>query len=348
LTARVAVVATDVGAWRVVAPVVSALRRRGAQVALFLAPPAANFAADEGHDPTRLDATDPEASAAVALASAPGVLLLGTSTRRPVVERALACAARGRVPTVAVLDAMLFAADRFGPAMADLPDLIACPDVETADYLAGAGVARDRLVVTGHPGLEAIEPVGWQPRQPGEPIDVLFVSQPVPDSGGPSDAFSLDEQQTLSDLLAACQQALDLAPDGLRVRVRWHPTQAGHALPAEPTGVSLTVDTAANSLASAAAAKLVVGLSSSLLAEARMLPRPTLAYLPGPYWDAEPVYPPHLGVAIARSREELLAHLRRALRESPTPPPTAWHRGAAIRIAALVLQAASRSQRSHL
>jgi hypothetical protein len=99
------------------------------------------------------------------------------------------------------------------------------------------------------------------------------------------------------------------------------------------------VDDDDDRLRSAARARIVVGLSSTLLTEARMLPRSAIAYLPGPYWDHEMVYPPHQGVRAARSRESLRAYLAEALVTEPEPAPTRFHGGAAVRVADLLLTA---------
>jgi hypothetical protein len=86
----------------------------------------------------------------------------------------------------------------------------------------------------------------------------------------------------------------------------------------------------------------VVGLSSTLLGEARFLPRPSIAYLPGPFWEQECVFSPEYGVHLARSRDHLQVLLARALREPPEPPPLAGHLGAAGRIADLLRAFATR------
>jgi hypothetical protein len=144
----IAVVATDVGAWRVVRPVVGELRRRGETSSLMLAEPAASYAAREGLAYDRLDQVGLEARARSVLGVEPSILLLGTSVS-DVVERTLARQARHRLPTIGVLDAMLFVERRFGPDLAELPDLVACPDAETAERLRRAGAQADQLVVTG-------------------------------------------------------------------------------------------------------------------------------------------------------------------------------------------------------
>jgi hypothetical protein len=88
---------------------------------------------------------------------------------------------------------------------------------------------------------------------------------------------------------------------------------------------------------------VVVGLSSTLLGEARFLPRPAIAYLPGPFWEQEQVFAPEYGVRLARSRGELQALLAEALRQPPPPAPLAGHLGAAGRIADLLASLTSRA-----
>ncbi|MCC6177184.1 MAG: hypothetical protein IT305_17905 [Chloroflexi bacterium] len=397
MSGRAVAVATDVGAWRVVWPVVNALRDRGRTLSLMLAQPAASYAEAAGISCVRLDAPSPEGRAEQVLAERPSSLLLGTSVQ-PCVERVLTRRARGRIPTLGVLDAMLFAELRFadrrstaaidassiaamdassaaaidvlgdvrsnlrgarpvaargdGPSRAgtgglgDLPNVLACPDSETAERLLQAGAPAGSVIGTGNPtlaeiGLTAAKyPVAANGVAPAQPMDVLFVSQAVTNRHLPGNPFSIDERQTLDDVLAALGGLRALSPAGFRVRVRWHPTQRPDRVPNGPDGVRVEADDDADRLRSAGRARVVVGLSSTLMGEARMLGRAAIAYLPGPYWDQEPVYPASLGVRLARTNEQLRAYLRAALLEPPAPAPLAEHLGAADRIADLFDQLA--------
>jgi hypothetical protein len=169
-----------------------------------------------------------------------------------------------------------------------------------------------------------------------QPIDVLFVSSPVAAMRLRGAEFTVDERQALADLLTALSALSVLAPAGYRVRVRLHPVQRSERLPVPPPGITLVSDDDPDRLASCAQARLVVGLSSTLLGEARFLPRPSIAYLPGSFWEQERVFAPEYGVHLARSRDHLQVLLARALREPPEPPPLAGHLGAARRIADLL------------
>jgi hypothetical protein len=148
--------------------------------------------------------------------------------------------------------------------------------------------------------------------------------------------FAIDEREALDDVLTALAALRADAPAGFRVRVRLHPVQRAEPLPTPPDGISLTPDDDPDRLASCARADLVVGLSSTLLGEARFLPRWAIAYLPGPFWERERVFAPEYGVEMARSQPELQAMLGRALRDSPAPAPLEGHLGAAGRIADLL------------
>jgi hypothetical protein len=399
-------VASDVGAWRVLEPVIRELARRGRPPRLMLAEPAASYARAEGFACQRLGQATLDERAAAVLAAGPAALLLGTSPSE-VVERTLGRAAAGRVPTVAVLDALLFAERRFGPKLAGLPSLVACPDQDTAERLAASGAPRAGLVVTGSPALEALaarlaadrsfageqavppvmsdqcgpaspsdrsgpaspgrqlcpalpddqhgsaSPVGRSgPALPddqhgaawpsgrsggaGQPLDLLFVSQPVFRLGQPDSPFALDERQSLADLLDVLGGLRDLAADGFRVRVRWHPVQRAERLPQPPAGIWLAPDAQADRLRSVARAQVVVGISSSLLAEARLVPRAAIAYLPGDYWRRQAPFAAGLGVGLADSPAQLARLLRRALTAPPAPSPADQHRGAASRVADLL------------
>lgn len=336
------VVATDVGAWRALGPVLQELRRRDVEARVMLAEPAASYARRDGVEHVGLAAPTLEERAAAVLSAGPSMLLLGTSTS-DVVERTLAREARrlGRprapVPTVGVLDAMLFVERRFGPALGDLPNLVACPDVETAERLRRAGAAAGRVAVTGQPALGAIAAVEPRDQDGRGPIDVLFVSQPIPSAGRADSPFLLDEKRSLGDVLDVLAGLERPVPDSFRVRVRWHPTQRAAPLPAPPPNVRLEPDAEPDRLRGAARARLVIGVSSTLLAEARMLPRHAIAYLPGPYWDHEPVYAPSQGVRRARSAEQLRELVEEGISTPPAPAPIEAHASAARRVADLAL-----------
>lgn len=303
----------------------------------MLGGPAASVACQDGVEFRRLGGASLDEQVAEVLAAEPTRLLLGTSVQ-PVVERALTVRVRGQIPTLAVLDAMLFVERRFGQGLSELPDLVACPDPETVDRLMLAGAPRPRLAVTGNPTLEEIGVLAASPPPeivPAQPTDVLFVSSPVEDMRRRGTEFAIDERQTLDDVLAALDALRDLSPAGFQVRVRWHPVQRPDRLPETPPGIHLTSDDEPDRLRSCARARVVVGLSSTLLGEARLLPRAAVAYLPGPYWDRERVFAPSYGVRLARSAAEVRSMLAEALAQPPDPPPLAGHLGAAARVADL-------------
>jgi hypothetical protein len=385
-------VATDVGAWRVLWPALRELERRGAPCRVMLAEPAASIARQDGVEHVALTASSPAGRAEAVLTADPTALLLGTSVQE-VVERELTLRARARaapstggrppIPTLAVLDAMLFVERRFGPDLAALADLVACPDRATACRLRRAGAPAAALVVTGNPTLEEIgratrpssatphpNPLpagegvwlpspagsgaggdgrrlgaGWgegRPRGEGAPTDVLFVSSPVAAMRLRGAELAVDEREALADVLAALAELRALASHGYHVRVRLHPAQPPDRLPPPPPGITLAPDDDTDRLRSCTRARVVVGLSSTLLGEARFLPRAAVAYLPGPFWEREQIFGPEYGVRLARSRDDLLALLAEALREPPDPAPLAGHLGAAARIADLLASLAPR------
>ena len=342
-------VATDVGAWRVVLPVLRELDRRGEPYRVMLAEPAASIARQDGVAHISLTAPGLDERVDAILAARPTTLLLGTSVQS-VVERALIRRIRATsapVPTLGVLDAMLFVERRFGRGLAELPDRVACPDQATADRLQQAGAPAAALAVTGNPTLEEIwlnaGAIGCAPAHPIAPekseahsVDVLFVSSPVAAMRLRGAVFAIDEREALADVLTTLSTLLDLVPGGYRVRVRLHPVQRSEGLPIPPPGIVLAPDDDPDRLGSCARAQVVVGLSSTLLGEARFLSKPAIAYLPGPFWEQERVFAPEYGVHLARSGEQLRALLTRALREPAAPPPLAAHLGAAGRIADLL------------
>jgi hypothetical protein len=322
--------------------VLAELERRGRPCQVMLAGPASMIASQDGVTHQALRGATVDERASEVLVARPRALLLGTSVQ-PVVERALTLAARqGQppIPTLAVLDAMLFVERRFGRGLAELADQVACPDRETAGRLASIGAPRSRLIVTGNPTLEEIGLTASSPPptvSARQPTDVLFVSSPVEDMRRRGTEFAIDERQTLDDVLTALDALRTQSPAGFRVRVRWHPVQRPDALPDTPSGIAVASDDEPDRLRSCAQARVVVGLSSTLLGEARLLPRAAIAYLPGPYWDRERVFAPSYGVRLARTTDDVVAMLAKAVSRPPDPAPLADHLGAAARIANLVV-----------
>ena len=335
-------VATDVGAWRVLEPVIDELRRRGRDVRPLLDAKAAEYAHRAGARHTPLGGATLAERASEVLRTEPRAILLGTSVGE-VVEWEVARQARGRIPTLGVLDAMLFVERRFGEGLEALPDAVACPDCESAERLVRAGARPEQVVVTGNPTLELIADAegdgGPPPRAPGEPVDVLFVSQPVVRIGRADAPFAIDECLSLEDLLDALGAVSHLTPNGLRVRVRPHPIEQIDRLPAGAPNIAVELDDDPDRFRSARRARVVVGLSSTLLAEARMLPRAAIAYLPGPYWDCEPVYAADQGIRLARSAADLVSMLADSIARPPDPAPIAAHAGAGRRVADLAMAA---------
>ena len=314
------------------------LERRNDPCRIMLAQPSTRVATADGVAHLPLTAASLAERSDAVLAANPSALLLGTSVQA-VVERELTVRARGRVPTLSVLDAMLFVERRFGEGLRELPDLLACPDASTAERLRTAGAPAQVLCVTGNPTLEEIALLPHTappPVVPDCPVDVLFVSSPVGAMRLRGAYFEIDEREALADVLAALASLLDHVPAGFRVRVRLHPVQQADVLSEPPPGITLMPDDDPDRLRSCAQARIVVGLSSTLLGEARMLPRAAIAYLPGPFWKQERVFGPEYGVTLAPDMAALTGALRTAVLEPPAPAPVVGHLGAASRIADLL------------
>ena len=366
-------VATDAGGWRVLEPVIGELQRRGRLVMPMLVGKAAELARRAGVEYVALDGATRTEQAAQIVRAFPAAILLGTSVGE-VVEWEVARHARWRAPTLGVLDAMLFVEQRFGARLEAMPNVVASPDRESAARLVALGAAPERVIVTGNPTLEAIgvaeaggaslrelargsqggpggeasgELLGeassdWAGPAPDGPLDVLFVSQPVVRIGWEESPFAIDERASLAHVLAALADLAHLAPHGYRVRVRPHPVERLDGLPTGSGRVAVEVDDDPDRIRSVRRARVVVGLSSSLLAEARMLPRSAIAYLPGPYWAREPVFAAEQGVRVVSSVRALRDAIAGAIQAPPAPAPNEAHRGATARIADLALQLAKR------
>ena len=337
---RPVAVATDVGAWRVVEPVVRELARRGTACRVLLGGPAASIADQDGVAHQRLGGASLDEQVAAVLATEPTRLLLGTSVQ-PVAERTLTVrSATWSRPSRRWPCSTRCCSSNGGSAPA-WPSFRIWSPVRTRRRSSASRppCAGERLVVTGNPTLEEIGLTGGSPPPdlaPDRPADVLFVSSPVEDMRRRGTEFAIDERQTLDDVLAALDRLRALSPAGFRVRVRWHPVQRPDRLPTTPPGIVVESDDEPDRLRSCARARVVVGLSSTLLGEARLLPRAAVAYLPGRVLGPRAGLRPRLRRAprtLARGR---LRAARRGAGEAtrPTAPGRA-HRGVGTRRRAL-------------
>ena len=193
---RIVSVARDQGSIQAIAPVLRAIQNRGDVDLQPLAfEPGARLYVDLGIRPEGVDygefAADPRVFTRRILQRwQPDVVLLGSSVPKgPAPNTAeqymtAECQDAG-VPTVVVLDAWGYYAERFGgtprvdPSV--VPDVVCALDVACRDELERIGVPAERIRVTHNPWLDRV--VASSDAGPGNRQDatlrVLFVSQPL-------------------------------------------------------------------------------------------------------------------------------------------------------------------------
>ncbi len=162
-TTRVLVAAHDAGGARALIPVVEVLRARGAVVLAVVAGPAASLWAAECPYVAAEEVSDDVtvASAAERLDAARTELLLTACGLYNRMEHTFRLAASGRrIRTVAVLDSWLNYRERFERTSAAglvrcIPHVVCVMDGTSRRDLEAAGLAAERVVVTGPPNLEA-------------------------------------------------------------------------------------------------------------------------------------------------------------------------------------------------
>ena len=152
-------VATDVGAWRVVLPVLRELDRRGVPYRAMLAEPAASIARQDGVEHLALTAATLDERVDAVLATGPTMLLLGTSVQS-VVERALIRRIRdtggARSPRSASWTRCCSSSGVSGPAWPSFRTSSPARIRRRPSRLRQAGAPAAALVVTGNPTLEEI------------------------------------------------------------------------------------------------------------------------------------------------------------------------------------------------
>jgi hypothetical protein len=149
--------ATDAGGARNLVPV-ARLAQSAHNVRFLVGPATQAMVHEAGLVSEYPDFTDEAGAAATLSRYAPEVILLGT-TGRPAAEAWLTVAARGRIPTIVVLDEWYNYRLRFAYAESELsylPDLICCQDELARTEAAREGVDAARLHVTASPALAAL------------------------------------------------------------------------------------------------------------------------------------------------------------------------------------------------
>ncbi|MEI6415798.1 MAG: hypothetical protein WCP34_16285, partial [Pseudomonadota bacterium] len=327
------VAARQAGSAHAFAPVIRALSMRGYCVAP-LAFEAATGAWIADDIPYQAITEWAEAQHILDALESPIFLLTGTS-RSPVEdERLWDWARRHGVPSLAFVDHWVNYWERFSSSprirFDCLPDRIAVIDTLAARRMVEAGCPKECLIVTGHPGFDALVQYcgqrDWALRQSLMPADcdglILFVSEPHSVTYGNAihQVLGYTEHEAL-DLLVQCLQTVG-RDTGQRwcVLVKPHPVESPNAWPQRLeayVGLShvLCRMIQHGRVELALAADLVVGMTSLLLYEAWLCGRPVLSVQPRARMTSDLV--DGHSIPVVRNDAELTSALMTGWRDEP-------------------------------
>lgn len=282
----------------------------------------------------------------------PALMLVATSHNDQNHEKTFVAAARKRgIPSMALLDFWTNGRARFcDPAgrLLYVPDRIAVMDTAARHSLIAEGLPRDAIVVTGHPGLDALMERKGQLTSTGRyaagrasetrrcDVRVLFVSQPLREihRACAADLLGYDEQSVLDDVIDALELVARRSRIDVTLIIRPHPRESIDAYAGRDSDViRVVVSKQGDARATALDADLVVGMTSMLLVEACYLGRPVVSIQPNRrQFGALPSQVLNRITAVYR-REDIAAALER-LSADPHEREIAASRAAAIEWAA--------------
>lgn len=279
---RALLVARDPGAANALAPVA-----RTGPVSLVSCGDAGTVFAWEGAAHVTIEDTDQGRVDAIVREIRPEVLLTGTSLRVERDRSWWSAAERLGIPSMALLDHWTQYRERFSVdrPFDRLPDRIAVMDERARREIVALGCPSERVVVTGHPGFDALLAGGlagraaararWR-RGDGDRV-VAFALEPLAKDYGERAAF---DERGVARLIWQAAHGL-----GLSVVVRPHPRQDPQEI--EPLLRGATVPALVESElaphAVMAGADAVIGMGSMFLLEAALSGLPVLSVQPIPF-----------------------------------------------------------------
>lgn len=253
----------------------------------------------------------------------PHAVLTGTSLDGTLEAALWRLAARDGVPALAWIDQWMNLERRFRRGR---PTWVAVLDTAQRDALEALGFNASRIVIGGHPHLHAVlSRPGAAPRADRSGSQtVLFVSESYAEDYrcGRLSPLGYDEHAVFDIVAEAVEAAARAhAERAIELVVKFHPLEGeprafieriqARAWPANVKARWLAG--AASGREAAAAADLVVGMSSMLLLEALLMGRPVLSLTPDLRGE-DPFIASRLGaVFAAHDREACLDLVRRAL-----------------------------------
>ena len=256
----------------------------------------------------------------------PGAVVTGTSLDGTLEATLWRLAARDGVPALAWIDQWMNLDHRFRKGR---PAWVAALDAAQRDALIAIGFEHDRVILGGHPHLHAMMscPLDAAPHTDREGIQtVLFVSESYTEDYrlGRLSPLGYDEHEVFDIVAHGIEAAKRADPDRrIDLVVKFHPLEGEprrfiERLESRPWPKNVTarwLPGPASGREAAAAADLVIGMSSILLLEALLMERPVLSLTPG-HEGEDPFIASRLGaVHAAHEREAGIVLVRRALVE---------------------------------
>lgn len=329
MTKHLLVFSADPGGADCLAPLVSPMAAFS-QVSLLAKGSGISLFRERGLEPSEFAPQTPEALEAM-LSGTPWDGVVTSASSLPdldMTEKWLwRWAERLGIPSVAVLDQWQNYLPRFsGPGGASplgyLPSVLAVMDPHAEVSLVSLGIAPSRLVVTGHPGLEAFQhrlvahaACLDRLRNPcsGE-VTISFFSQPLRALFG--DRLGYDEWTVLGEVSAAAKGLERAISRPVRVFLKLHPKQRIEKLPADAlAGVTCLPHEASNEEL-LARSDLVLGIGSIMLIHAALAGLPTVSVNPRPEDDLNPCHAVTVGaIPVCRDAQHLQDLLLRLVQD---------------------------------
>jgi hypothetical protein len=229
------------------------------------------------------------------------LVLSGTSDNALDWEKLFIATARAiGVPSIAVLDFWSNYVTRFSSAddrLDCLPDVVAVMDERARGEMLAAGIAAERILVTGQPAFEGLaerlsrfspderarirESVGVEQSD----LLVMFASQPIRQLYGGEespDYVGYTEDSVLRHLIRSLEAVQRECPERIALLIRPHPREEVQQYSSYASSmIKIVASSAGDRYNCAMAADLVTGMTSVLLVEACYLQRPVISFQPG-------------------------------------------------------------------
>lgn len=267
----------------------------------------------------------------------PDLVITGTSMQPDSDDkRAVRLASEAGIPSIAFVDFWSNYEPRFADAAGALyfPDCIAAVDEAACDEMAALGFPQDKLVPIGPLRLAGL------PAPAPDRKGVLFISQALEEAYGGREAcrqrIGYCPEDAFACLYAALTRLRDAGGADIPLAVRFHPKEKPFPLPPGVADWS-----SGDTSAALARAKIVAGMTGSMLMDAYFMQLPVLSIQPGMRGE-DPLMLSRRGfIQRLHSAEAISAALPGLLAAVPgiAPELASWSDGKAVeRFIALIRQ----------